>query len=40
MALCRMQPFDFAGSANVESNLQTNLIEDLSRRTDALRGYL
>jgi hypothetical protein len=35
-----MQPFDFAGSAQVETNLQSNQLEDLSRRTEALRGYL
>jgi hypothetical protein len=35
-----MQPFNFTGSFQVETNLQTNLIDDLSRRTEALRGYL
>jgi len=35
-----MQPFDLTGPWHVETNLQTNLIEDLLRRTEALRGYL
>jgi len=35
-----MQTFDFSGLIQVETNLQTNLLEDLSRRAEALRGYL
>ncbi|MDH3787076.1 MAG: peptide chain release factor 2 [Xanthomonadales bacterium] len=35
-----MQPSNFTGFFEVETNLQTNLIEDLLRRSEALRGYL
>ncbi|MFC1688758.1 peptide chain release factor 2 [Pseudomonadota bacterium] len=35
-----MQPFNFTGFIEVETNPQTNLIEDLLRRSEALRGYL
>ena len=35
-----MQPFNFRGMSPLETNLQNNLIDDLERRTEALRGYL
>jgi hypothetical protein len=35
-----MQRFDVTGRIPVEINQQTNLLEDLKARTEALRGYL
>jgi hypothetical protein len=35
-----MQRFENPEKKLVESNLQTNLMEDLARRSEALRGYL
>jgi len=35
-----MQRFENPETKLVETNLQSNLMEDLAHRTEALRGYL
>ena len=37
---CKMQRFAFTGKFQVETNQQAKLIEDLTGRSEALRGYL
>jgi hypothetical protein len=35
-----MQRFQSDGHQHVETNLHTSLMDDLTRRSEALRGYL